>query len=108
MYYIIGSGPAGISCAMALVKKGLNVTMLDYGLEIETERKAVVERMGRTDHQDWGKKDIDHLKENMEASSRGVSNKYIYGSDFPYRIDNDFICLTFDFIPHFLGFQPFH
>jgi choline dehydrogenase-like flavoprotein len=32
----------------------------------------------------------------MEASSRGVSNKYIYGSDFPYRIDNDFMNMKID------------
>ena len=35
MYYIIGSGPSGVSCAYALLRQGRKVTMLDAGLELE-------------------------------------------------------------------------
>jgi cation diffusion facilitator CzcD-associated flavoprotein CzcO len=33
--YVIGSGPSGIYAAMALMTKGIPVTMLDAGLELE-------------------------------------------------------------------------
>jgi choline dehydrogenase-like flavoprotein len=35
MIYIIGSGPAGIACASALLKRGCYVTMLDVGVVID-------------------------------------------------------------------------
>jgi hypothetical protein len=33
MHCVIGSGPAGVACARALLARGANVLMLDAGLE---------------------------------------------------------------------------
>ena len=38
MNYVIGSGPAAISAAMALVTRGVEVTILDTGKTLEPER----------------------------------------------------------------------
>ena len=36
--YVIGSGPAGVACAKALLDAGRRVRMLDAGLTLEPER----------------------------------------------------------------------
>ena len=38
MNYVVGSGPAGISCATALLSRGFEVCMLDAGIELLTNR----------------------------------------------------------------------
>jgi predicted NAD/FAD-dependent oxidoreductase len=42
MYFVVGSGPAGISCAQALIAAGKEVTILDSGLQLEAERSHAV------------------------------------------------------------------
>lgn len=84
MLYIIGSGPAGISCAHALLKRGLSVTMLDAGVELEPERLALVRQLRYTRPSDWDVASLDLLKQ-TSCDTRGISLKYVYGSDFPYR-----------------------
>src|SRR4029077_11551312 len=42
MFVVVGSGPAGVACAHALLSKGARVTMLDAGLDLESDRKAQV------------------------------------------------------------------
>ena len=85
MYYVVGSGPAGISAAMALLARGLEVTMLDAGYELEPERTAVVGRLRTMDKKEWDAGSISVLKENANAHLGGVDLKHIYGSDFPFR-----------------------
>ena len=85
MIYVIGSGPAGVSAATALVNKGLEVTLLDAGFELEPERAKLVHRLSTLDRESWEEKSISMLKENMSPNLGGVDLKYIYGSDYPYR-----------------------
>src|SRR5438105_11946044 len=85
MIYVIGSGPAGVSCAWALVQKGLPVTMLEVGKELESDRRAVVARMQQTAAAKWSHDDVAALKGNMSASVSGVARKLVYGSEFPYE-----------------------
>ena len=42
MIYIVGSGPAGVACAHALVSRGVPVTLLDTGIEMEPDLRQVV------------------------------------------------------------------
>ena len=89
MIYVVGSGPAGVSCAVALVKKGLPVRMLDTGLELEPERVKAVERLHNSPPAQWDPASLNSLKESTSPGVKGVSRKYVYGSDFPYReVDN--------------------
>jgi choline dehydrogenase-like flavoprotein len=90
MIYVIGSGPAGVSAAVALVNKGIDVTMLDAGFELEPERAEVVRRLQQLDKKDWNDGLIGRIKENMHAHSGGVDLKLIYGSNYPYRGMNSY------------------
>jgi len=85
MIYVIGSGPAGISASVALLNKGLRVTLLDVGYELESSRSDIVRRMRSLPKEQWNKNDIDSIKENMDPHSEGVNLKYLFGSDYPYR-----------------------
>ena len=43
--YVVGSGPAGVACAQALLDAGRRVRMLDAGLTLEPNRAGLVERL---------------------------------------------------------------
>ena len=94
MVYVIGSGPAGVSCALALVKKGLDVTMLDSGLELEPERREILQKLHRSTPEDWDEASLNVIKQNMSSTFAGIPLKYVYGSDFPYREADKYIPLT--------------
>jgi ferredoxin len=85
MIYVVGSGPAGVSVAAALLEHGQHVTMLDAGRQLEPERQRVVSRLSAQESEDWAPEDVATLKEGMAPSVRGIPQKLVYGSDFPYR-----------------------
>jgi hypothetical protein len=85
MHCVIGSGPAGVACARALLARGANVLMLDAGLELEPERAQVVRKLAATKPSEWQPGQIARLKEGMVAGAKGVPLKFVFGSDFPYR-----------------------
>ena len=84
MIYIVGSGPSGVACANALINQGLEVTMLDGGIDLEPERKDIVETLKCQSKTLWDSLLINRLKENTNISIGGVPLKTIYGSAFPY------------------------
>jgi len=59
--------------------------MLDPGIELEPERRAVVRELAKIEPSAWNTRSLAKLKENMTASGKGIPLKYAYGSDFPYR-----------------------
>ena len=85
MHFVVGSGPAGISCARALVKAGLPVTLLDAGLKLEDDRQAAVQKLAESAPEGWDPVVVRSLKAGLSASAKGVQVKKIFGSDFPYR-----------------------
>ena len=85
MHCVIGSGPAGVACAKALLARGANVLMLDAGLDLEPERAQVVRQMAATKPPAWRPEQIARLKEGMVAGVKGVPLKFVFGSDYPYR-----------------------
>ncbi len=85
MIYVIGSGPAGVSAAVALVNKGHEVTMLDAGFDLEPEQARLVDRLRQQDKKNWDRESVSALKAKMITSLEGVDLKYVYGSDYPYR-----------------------
>lgn len=82
---VIGSGPAGIACAMALVRRGCEVTILDGGHELERDRELIVARLARSDPGAWPRTSRDEITGAMDADFKGVPLKLAYGSDYPYR-----------------------
>jgi choline dehydrogenase-like flavoprotein len=83
MHYVIGSGPAGVSCAMALVARGEEVTMLDAGFALEPEAEAVVAGMSKQAPSEWSADALARMK--VLATVGDAPRKLVYGSDYPYR-----------------------
>src|SRR5208282_1562866 len=85
MHCVIGSGPAGVACAQALLARGAKVTMVDAGIGLEPARAQEVARMSQASPQAWRQEQLALLKEGMSAGKKGIPLKRVYGSDFPYR-----------------------
>ena len=83
MHYVIGSGPAGISCAMALIARGEEVTMLDAGFALEPDVETVVARMSKQTPEQWSDDALRSVKK--LATAGGAPRKLVYGSEYPYR-----------------------
>jgi choline dehydrogenase-like flavoprotein len=82
---VIGSGPAGVAATHALVARGERVTVLDAGVELEAERRALVDGMAAGTPADWSADEVAEISRQMPASLGGVPLKFTYGSDFPYQ-----------------------
>jgi choline dehydrogenase-like flavoprotein len=83
--FVIGSGPAGVACASALLASGEKVTMLDAGLELESSRRTQLANLQSTRSTSWTKESAGFLREGVEATRDGIPMKLAYGSDFAYR-----------------------
>ncbi|MCX7120282.1 MAG: GMC oxidoreductase [Gammaproteobacteria bacterium] len=88
-YIIIGSGPAGVSAAKALLDRGVDVTMLDAGVELEPARQAILSQLQLT----WNEQEYDSLKHAINTED---NLKLSYGSDYPYQYVSDFLNITTD------------
>ena len=85
LHYVIGSGPAGVSCAHGLLQRGVTVKLLDAGLSLEKPRADLVAQMRATPPDAWSAEQIRQLKEGMQANAKGIPLKLAFGSDYPYR-----------------------
>src|ERR1700730_12497965 len=85
MIFVIGSGPAGVACATALLDQGAQVTMLDAGLELEPSRRSQLADLQSVAFTSWDEPSLRFLREGVEVSAGGIPLKLAYGSDFPYR-----------------------
>ncbi|OGT32447.1 MAG: hypothetical protein A3C44_03345 [Gammaproteobacteria bacterium RIFCSPHIGHO2_02_FULL_39_13] len=76
--YIIGSGPAAVSAATALLARDIPVTMLDVGIELESEKKSLLEQVKT----EWDAHTYAQLKHSI---SKNRHQKLSYGSNYPYQ-----------------------
>lgn len=83
MHYVIGSGPAGISCARALIDAGAEVTLLDAGLTLEPERETIRVAMSARGPTEWSDQEREAFAPVLANGE--VPTKLVYGSDYPYR-----------------------
>jgi choline dehydrogenase-like flavoprotein len=71
---------------MALVKRGLPVTILDGGKTLEPGRQAVLDRLGAQKPEQWSAADLDRLRGDDQSSRHGaIHSKRTYGSEYPYE-----------------------
>ncbi|MGC3957997.1 MAG: NAD(P)-binding protein [Verrucomicrobiota bacterium] len=82
---VVGSGPAGMACAAALLKQGRRVLMLDAGIKLEPDRAQLVAHLGQIPAPQWTTADLARIKEGMNPGAAGIPQKLLFGSDFPYR-----------------------
>lgn len=80
---IIGSGPAGIAAAYALLGRGREVRMLDVGVTLEQDRIARRERMGSQPPSAWTPDDLEAVQAPRRATR--TDGMRPYGSDFAIR-----------------------
>ncbi|HEY1660955.1 MAG TPA: hypothetical protein VGI03_00920 [Verrucomicrobiae bacterium] len=85
MHCVIGSGPAGVACAKALLARGVPVLMLDAGIELEPDRAELVRKLGSMNPSAWLPEEAAILKNSMPATSKRIPPKLIFGSNYPYR-----------------------
>lgn len=85
---IIGSGPAGAACALALAHRGIKPVMLDAGMRLDRARAALVEKLAALAPAEWDAGDVARLRENPTVRRRGIPRKLVFGSDFIYASDH--------------------
>jgi len=85
MMLVLGSGPAGVACAKALLARGVEVTMLDGGERLEPSlQHCLDELMGRSPA-DWNPAHLQRCKAPVQPPAAGLPMKRTFGSDYPYR-----------------------
>jgi choline dehydrogenase-like flavoprotein len=84
---IIGSGPAAAGVAMALaLDPSQQITVLDIGGELESDRRRVRDAIASADESDWAPEDVGTISQQpVAANSSTLPQKRAYGSDFPFR-----------------------
>ncbi len=89
---VVGSGPAGVSCAMGLLENNCNVIMLDIGLELSAETQNAVENLRNTPSKEWTAKNLEVIKEKINVDTQSVPQKRHFGE--AYAIGGSFAKLT--------------
>jgi choline dehydrogenase-like flavoprotein len=85
MYYVVGSGPAAISCVQGLVAAGKKVTIIDSGISLEETRQNELLSLKETPYSEWSRDSTSFLRQGMSSGTSGIPLKLAYGSDYPYR-----------------------
>jgi len=84
MNYVVGSGPAGVACAVALLEQGKPVTMIDTGFTLEQANQQKLDALAATPPAEWHGDRIAFLRGDMDAGVDGIPLKLAYGSGYPY------------------------
>lgn len=77
---VIGSGPAGVSVATALLARGRKVLMLDGGKALEPDLALARDDLARRSPERWSKSDRTSWQEPQHATPPGQVRRF--GSDF--------------------------
>lgn len=77
-YIVIGSGPAGVSAAKALLNRQVSVLMLDAGIQLDQHRNNTLNQLQLR----WDEKLYAPLKHKIDINNQ---LKLSYGSNYPYK-----------------------
>ena len=81
---VVGSGPAGVSCAKALLAKGHQVWMVDGGANLELEKAQKLVQLSQLPAETWPGEASLWMRQGTRAAVKGLL-KLTYGSEYPYR-----------------------
>jgi choline dehydrogenase-like flavoprotein len=81
---VVGSGPAGVSCAKSLLKNGNSVLLLDVGIDLDPSTRDRIKSLVHKPRQEWKAADVDFLKSSSTPTSSGLPLKTAFGSDYAY------------------------
>ena len=99
-HLVIGGGPAAAATAVALVGRGLRVTVVDAGLRLEPERAELRRRLAATSPGNWSPSDLEVFSFAKEPQA-GLGQKRLFGSDFPFANPG-----LVELAPHDVGARP--
>lgn len=88
MYFVIGSGAAGVSAAKALLAAKKPVTMIDVGNELNEKTKQQLISLGAKKRTEWSASFIKKIKAPMLG--KDTPQKYSYGSKHSYTTKKEF------------------
>ncbi|MFH0737395.1 MAG: GMC oxidoreductase [Candidatus Micrarchaeota archaeon] len=100
MFYVVGSGPAGVSCAKALLERGEEVTMLDAGIGLDEDIARRVDEVGSSPPKEWRDPKtisgaiVAAMKEAVKPKNGKIETKLVFGSDYPYRDSEKLLHIT--------------
>lgn len=83
VHYVIGSGPAGVATAAALIANGRDVTLLDAGVSAGAENQLLRSRMAQREPEEWTLEERQASR--AKLASDELASKLSFGSDHPYR-----------------------
>lgn len=86
---VIGSGPAGIAAAQGLLRAGVAVTLLDVGRDLPAAARDWREQLAALEPDAWDRAELARYNQTSLADRDGVPLKTVFGSDYPYRAQDD-------------------
>ena len=104
MNVVIGSGPAGVAAATALLERGEQVTVLDAGGTLEPNVESVVDKLSTELPERWDPRDVEQLRGELRPSPEGAPLKLPFGSDYPYRGIDAFMPVLTDGVDAYRAF----
>lgn len=84
-HIVVGSGPAGISCAVALLAAGREVLMVDGGAKLESAQHSKLIKLSEMPPSAWHGDNVSWMREGIQAAVEGIPLKLAYGSNYPYQ-----------------------
>ena len=92
---VIGSGLAAISAIKILIDKGIKPIVLDYGLDLDENKKNLKKKISNKKFNNCDLNLIDNLTSNTTLNKKFPRKTYM-GSDYFYMNDNDYINYNFE------------
>ena len=83
-FIVIGSGPAGVAAARALLDGGRSVALVDSGRSMPDEALRIRDELAATPPQSWNRERVSELNRRSLQERGGVPLKTVFGSDFVY------------------------
>ena len=83
---IIGSGFGALATAKALRARGASFEVLDIADDLEADARARADMLAQMAPSAWPAEEKERLFPPAAASTKGVTRRLAFGSDFPYRI----------------------
>ena len=90
-FIVIGSGPAAIAAAVALVRAGRQITILDFGSELEPARKEALAELASQEKIEWSTAALQSISppEDAQRGRKDLGNaKLTYGSSYSFAGDS--------------------
>lgn len=88
---IIGSGLTSLAAAKRLIENNFDVTILDVGKELPKGINDLVKEASQTEPILWKKRTREKLSQNPTVEEKKIPKKLLYGSDYMYSDELDFL-----------------